>query len=270
MLKKFKVFENIPAENYYGLPEATKEWIISVSYCPDGKDPGYELDSKTGEINARCDFDICESDLRYVNGYDLSIPRGIKFGVVDGDFLINSCGLKDTDGLPREVTGEFSLDRNKISSLVGGPLKAGSYYCSWNELKNLEGSPIEVEGNFECSSNPLESLKGFPKKIGGTFTFSRNHNGSDPILIKNCTPAGRFEYLFDCDEWKRKLIISSFDESDIDTINKEIKKNPGKYILIASKMWNLKEFKWIRDLLEFPEGSEDIIKGGSDMAQIGF
>lgn len=138
---------------------------------------------------------------------------GIKFGKVDGDFLINSCMITSFEGFPEEVTGTFQASSNKIENLVGGPKKVGnSYYITSNQkLTSLEGSPEEVGGTFdvsgcqsltsleggpkraasyECNSTPIRSLKGAPIEMEGTRpSFSANSCSSlsslegAPVLI---------------------------------------------------------------------------------------
>lgn len=271
ILNSFKIFENQGYAEYQDLSKSIKDWVSSVSFSPEGgKDPDYRFDKKTGRISANADFDIGQSDLDYVENVGLILPHGIKFGVINGDFLINGCALRYSDGFPEIVSGEFSLDNNNMKSLIGGPIKAGSYHCERNDLKDLSGSPVDVEEYFDCSFNPLESFKGAPKKIGTKFTFSRNETRSDEISIEDWSPAGRFEYCGNCGDEKAKLVLSSFSLDDIEWINQEIKKNPGRYILATSRIWNIDSFEWIRDLLKFPEGSQEHIKNGSDMKDIGF
>ena len=94
---------------------------------------------------------------------------GIKFGIVDGDFSINACGLTSLEGCPEEVTGIFSAANNKIENLIGGPKKVGrSYTVNDNsKLVSLEGSPEEVGGTFNVNDcRMLSSLEGGPKKAG--------------------------------------------------------------------------------------------------------
>jgi hypothetical protein len=43
------------------------------------------------------------------------------------------------------------------------------FYCSYNKLTNLSGSPREVSGDFICSDNKLTSLVGSPEFSRWTF-----------------------------------------------------------------------------------------------------
>lgn len=125
----------------------------------------------------------------------LYIP--IKFGIVYGDFLIESNFLKNLIGCPKKVMGVFSCNRNRLISLEGCPDFVGKdFYCCENKLESLNFCPIEVKssfycnnnklktlkadkayivgGYFNCSSNLLETLEGSPNKIMGSFLCSNN------------------------------------------------------------------------------------------------
>jgi hypothetical protein len=89
-----------------------------------------------------------------------------KYGI--RNYTINEDGTIDVDG-------HVDLSRKNIDKL---PLKfgkvGGSFYCSYNQLTSLEGSPNIVGGDFSCSSNQLTSLEGSPNRVGGDFSCSDN------------------------------------------------------------------------------------------------
>jgi hypothetical protein len=60
-----------------------------------------------------------------------------------------------------------------LKTLKGGPIKAGRYLCSTNELTSLEGSPQEVS-RFSCCQNKLTSLIGAPRFILNSFDCFEN------------------------------------------------------------------------------------------------
>ena len=150
--------------------------------------PGTGLVDIEGRFNGPASTDFKEGSL-----------LGIKFGRVDGDFIINACGLTSLEGCPEEVTGIFSAANNKIENLIGGPKKVGkSYNVNGNsKLISLEGSPEEIgeafnvtdcsmlssleggpkkAGSYECSSTSIRSLKGAPIEIKGEYVgFSANY-----------------------------------------------------------------------------------------------
>ena len=53
--------------------------------------------------------------------------------------------------------------------------KVGYFYCNDNNLKSLEGSPVEVNGVFNCRFNKLISFEYAPKIIRGDF-YCENNN----------------------------------------------------------------------------------------------
>jgi hypothetical protein len=105
------------------------------------------------------------------------------------NYTINDDGSIDVDGnvnlydkklieLPLKfgkVGGDFYCHYNNLTSLEGSPREVGGdFYCSENKLTSLSGSPREVGEVFECSDNQLTSLEGAPEKVGGDFHCSYN------------------------------------------------------------------------------------------------
>jgi hypothetical protein len=45
----------------------------------------------------------------------------------------------------------------------------GDFYCDFNNLTSLVGSPHTVRGSFYCGNNNLTSLEGIPKTIDRNF-----------------------------------------------------------------------------------------------------
>jgi len=70
---------------------------------------------------------------------------------------------------------DFYCSFNKLTSLIGTPKTIkGDFYCSSNLLYNLNGGPEFVLGCYNCSKNKLTSLIGAPKKIN-VFTCDYNN-----------------------------------------------------------------------------------------------
>ena len=54
------------------------------------------------------------------------------------------------------ISGDFDCSFNKLTSLVGCPIKVGgTFFCNDNKLVSLKGCPIKVGGNFNCYKNQL-------------------------------------------------------------------------------------------------------------------
>ena len=144
----------------------------------------WKINPETGLVDIDGRFNAPSSD-DFRNGSLL----GIKFGIANGDFIINALGLDSLEGCPEEVTGTFNAGSNKIENLIGGPKKVGKSYNvnGNNKLVSLEGSPEEIGETFnvtDCTSLP--SLEGGPKKAGAyecNSTVIRSLKGA-PIEIK--------------------------------------------------------------------------------------
>jgi hypothetical protein len=71
------------------------------------------------------------------------------------------------------VEGDFYCHYNSLTSLKGSPEKVeGRFYCHYNYLTSLEGAPEKVGESFHCFNNPLTSLEGLPKEIGRNLFIS--------------------------------------------------------------------------------------------------
>ena len=144
----------------------------------------WKINPETGLVDIDGRFNAPSSD-DFRNGSLL----GIKFGIADGDFIINALGLTSLEGCPEEVTGTFNASNNKIENLIDGPKKVGKSYnvSGNNKLVSLEGAPEEIGETFnvtDCTSLP--SLEGGPKKAGAyecNSTVIRSLKGA-PIEIK--------------------------------------------------------------------------------------
>ena len=79
------------------------------------------------------------------------------------------------DDLSIDISGGVFLDRKKLEYLpVRFNYVSGSFNCSDNKLKSLEGCPQTISGSFNCSDNYLESLKGCPQTVDEVFNCSKN------------------------------------------------------------------------------------------------
>ena len=84
------------------------------------------------------------------------------------NYTINTDGSIDVDDdviLYNKVLKKLPLKFNKVN---------GVFNCSGNELKTLEGSPVEVNGDFYCNDNELTSFEFSPKIIRGYLCCENN------------------------------------------------------------------------------------------------
>ena len=115
-------------------------------------------------------IEVCEKYKieKYSINDDLSID-------VDGDVYLDSQSLEHLPLKFNYVSGVFYCSYNKLKSLEGSPKTInGRFSCSNNELKTLKGSPQTVNGDFNCFNNKLESLEGSPQTVNGNFLCFNN------------------------------------------------------------------------------------------------
>jgi hypothetical protein len=102
---------------------------------------------------------------------------------VDDEGFVNVYGNvdisdKDLISIPVKfgyVSGDFYCHFNKLTSLQGSPREVGGRFsCGFTAIKTLQGAPTEIGGGFFCSSNKLTSLQGGPKEVGGRFDCNNN------------------------------------------------------------------------------------------------
>ena len=94
---------------------------------------------------------------------------------VDGDVNLSGKGLKELPLKFGKVSGDFYCHYNQLTTLEGSPKEVGGdFYCYNNQLTTLTGAPKEVGGNFYCYNNQLTTLEDAPKEVGGRFDCSSN------------------------------------------------------------------------------------------------
>ena len=94
---------------------------------------------------------------------------------VDGDVFIYDKGVTELPLKFGSVTGYFYCPFNQLTSLSGSPKSVGGdFRCYDNKLTDLKGSPESVGGGFYCYDNQLTDLKGSPKSVGGNFYCCNN------------------------------------------------------------------------------------------------
>jgi len=139
--------------------DLNKEQIKFLNECTEGE---WTFNEKTGLVDIKGDFDCSREKLTDF--------KGVRFGVVTGNFYCYDNNLTSLEGAPQKVGGDFRCHDNKLTSLVGAPQEVeGDFSCSYNKLTSLEGAPQVVEGSFDCSHNSLTSLVGAPQVVEGSF-----------------------------------------------------------------------------------------------------
>jgi len=110
---------------------------------------------------------------------------------IRGTYTINDDGSIDVEGdvdLSRKkltkipfnfgkVSGNFYCCYNQLTTLKGSPnTVGGNFYCYYNQLTTLKGASNNVGGGFYCYNNKLTTLEGAPNTVGGNFHCYNNPN----------------------------------------------------------------------------------------------
>lgn len=177
------------AVNFYFVINKTTDVKVAVAVYPSGElkvfdqlDQLIPLPSKLNKLKNHLKPLGIEEVLKR-SGTDL-IPSSTYPGRFDvyGNVYLSQMNLKKIPIPFGLVTGSFSVDHNKLTSLINSPIKVEkSFYCKKNNLKSLQHAPSYVGINFDCSWNQLESLKGCPAILHGSFNC--NHNEGLKNLI---------------------------------------------------------------------------------------
>jgi hypothetical protein len=81
------------------------------------------------------------------------------------------------DDLTIDVEGDvdlFNKNLDRFPDYIKFGKVGGTFYCVYNQLVSLKGSPTKVGGSFYCSNNQLVSLDGSPMEVGGSFYCGNN------------------------------------------------------------------------------------------------
>lgn len=116
--------------------------------------------------------DICEKYI--IRNYTINDDGSIDVNddVHLGDYFLEKLPLRF-----RNVSGYFYCSENNLINLEGSPIfVGGDFNVDNNELLTLEGSPRIIKGGFYCNNNRLKSLKGSPERIEGIFNCDENYD----------------------------------------------------------------------------------------------
>jgi hypothetical protein len=124
-------------------------------------------------------MELNKEQIEFLNGFTKGKwTLNKKTGLVDieGYFDCSCEELTDFKGVRfGVVTGSFNCSGNNLKSLEGAPQEVGlGFDCDNNNLKSLVGAPQKVGDYFNCYWNKLTSLVGAPQEVGGIFDCSSN------------------------------------------------------------------------------------------------
>ena len=204
------------------------------------------------------------------------------------DFYCGGNSLTSLKGAPQKVGGWFDCSSNKLTSLAGAPQKVIRFYCRNNKLTSLEGGPKKVVRDFDCRENELTSLKGGPQEVGRNFDCRENEltslkGGPQEVGRDFWCDAFRsykWEKGWNPESWlsgvkrrglkTRKLLVTLLPVIPVDTLNKEIAKDPTRMIMNLKEVWNDEDFKEIRSKLVWPKGYDLEADLVGDLYGVGF
>jgi len=102
----------------------------------------------TRKLKTKTDL-LCEK--YHIRNYSVNPDGSID---VDGDVNMNYSSLDRIPLVFNNVSGNFNCWKNKLTSLIGGPVRVGgNYNCNHNKILTLEGAPDYIGDMFECSHN---------------------------------------------------------------------------------------------------------------------
>ncbi len=165
-IKNFQGFSQINEARDYTIHHGftgplTEEQIRFIDNNMDKLEGGsWEYNPKTDRVDITKGSFKCQK-------MRLTDFMGISFGDVKGDFRCGDNQLT-SDVLihfPRTIGGNFLCYRNKLTSLVNGPVHVeGEYNVKFNKLVTLEGLPADTR-TLSCEGNKLTDLKFCPTSI---------------------------------------------------------------------------------------------------------
>jgi hypothetical protein len=107
-------------------------------------------------INADGSIDV-DDDVYLLSKSLTKLP--FKFGKVSGYFTSNMNKLSTLDGCPKKVGGDFSCSMNKLTSLEGCPEIIGRhFFCQNNMITDFRGISEFFDGTFYCNGNPIYEI----------------------------------------------------------------------------------------------------------------
>jgi hypothetical protein len=114
----------------------------------------------------------------------------VKFGHVQGDFLIPKMNLTSLLGAPHTIKGKFDCSNNLLTAFEhDAPYACADLYCSHNKLTDLKHAPKSVN-TITCDNNLLTNLTTCPAAIdvfAAYNPFKNFRNTPDHIQVLTIT-----------------------------------------------------------------------------------
>ena len=174
--------------------------------------------------------DIKEICKKYdIRNYSINPDRSID---VDEDVNLHNLGLEKLPFKFNKVNGHFNCNFNNLKSLEGSPVEVnGDFYCNDNELTSFEFSPKIIRGYLCCENNNIKTFEYFPSSVKYNFYCDVNpiyevwylfHDTSKIELLND------FDIFRDEDTDKPAIFIERLNDFLL-TIGKEPVEKVNKY-----------------------------------------
>ena len=103
----------------------------------------------------------------YIKNYTINSDGSID---VDEDVNLHNLGLEKLPFKFNKVNGHFNCNFNNLKSLEGSPIEVnGGFDCNDNELTSFEFSPKIIRGYLCCENNKIKTFEYFPSSIKYNF-----------------------------------------------------------------------------------------------------
>jgi len=203
-----------------------------------------------GLVDVQGDFDCFDQGLKNF--------KGVRFGLVSGNFSCSVNDLTTLEGAPQKVGRGFYCYRNGLTTLEGAPQTVGGdFWCNGNVLTTLKGAPQEVGGDFWCYVNKLTSLEGAPQTIGGEFY-------SDSVKVpRGQWSLGTLAEMYKNSTGREKEMLGTLVSPE--ALQVRIDANPERAVVELKSIVNLPEFGG----LKWPESLKAEVDLLSDLDSVG-
>ncbi len=127
----------------------------------------YKINNYTLEVDAKYGFVVNTQNVKLHKLQLNVIP--VKFGKIEKNFNVSQNNLDSLEWAPSIVGGDFFINHNNLTSLIGAPKEVGNLNASYNKLASLEGCPWKINNTITITQNKLKNLVGAPEKVNYLF-----------------------------------------------------------------------------------------------------
>ena len=159
-------------------PDIDGKYIVDISFKGNYKEVKLINSTLTNLTNDMFKFGKLENGRFFINNSWGAANLCLQsldgcFEEIGGDFYCFNCfALKSLEGGPKKLIVKSDKEANyyvngcnSLKNLIGSPEEVDNFWCNdCKSLESLEGSP-KVVGTFSCKNTPIKNLNGAPEKI---------------------------------------------------------------------------------------------------------